>query len=143
MTIDTEGREAFEKVFRAEGSYDLSRDHEGDYSKPDTWEAYQGWQAAMEYRGIQWLVDNKLHGCQTGDCPHDYQSECDEALAPYLRTAPTASPLPLDDLRKVRELLKRSITSYDLNTYSQTHLKNALALLDTIIAKQTAGKGEG
>jgi len=38
-----------------------------------------------EDKSIQRLVDDGLHGCQTGDCPHDKQSECDEALAPYLK----------------------------------------------------------
>ena len=37
-----------------------------------------------EENDIQWLVDNELHGCQTGDCYHNSRAECIEELAPYL-----------------------------------------------------------
>ncbi len=40
-------------------------------------------EAALETL-LDWLP---WHGCMTGDCPHDRQSECDAALAGELRTA--------------------------------------------------------
>jgi hypothetical protein len=32
---------------------------------------------------VQKLVDSGFHACQTGDCPHEKQSECDAELAEY------------------------------------------------------------
>lgn len=41
-------RRKFESWAIKEASYDLSKDNDGDYIKPDTWELYRGWQACWE-----------------------------------------------------------------------------------------------
>ena len=45
-------REAFERSLPDAGGYDFARDKDGDYVAPDTWEAYQGWQARGEYETL-------------------------------------------------------------------------------------------
>lgn len=54
MTTDLEAcRAVFERVIEDAGSYDFTRDAVGDYVKPDTWEAFQGFKAAWSARPTQ------------------------------------------------------------------------------------------
>lgn len=57
MTTDNEAcRAVFERVIEDAGSYDFTRDADGDYVKPDTWEAFQGFKAAWSARPTQPLA---------------------------------------------------------------------------------------